>query len=295
MISLDVLIPYHGDANYLVRAVESVRTLIDTDWMLTIVEDNYPDGLQVQRRIEDLGDERIRYLRNKRQLGTAGNHSRCAQLAEREQFVVMGSDDVLLPCYGQTLANLLSQYPSAAMVQPGIQVIDESGQPYRSLGDHVKDVMRPRGDVIELRGEAAAASLLRGNWLYTPAIAYRRDHVVDLPMRPGNDAVHDLALVVDILLAGGSLVVSRQVAFLYRRHRNSHSSMQARTGQRFRQERSYFVGIEAELRMRDWQTAARAARRRLLSRCNALTQLPGALLSGERRVAGELLSHVLRR
>ncbi len=295
MISLDVLIPYYGDSNFLVRAVESVRALTDTDWRLIIVEDNHPDGPRVRERIDDLADSRIHYVRNKRNLGTAGNHHRCVQLAEREHFVVMGADDLLLPCYGQTLADLVDRYPHAAMVQPGIQVIDENDRPYRTLADRVKELMRPRKSLIELRGEAAAASLLRGNWLYTPAIAYRRDRTVGLPMRPGTDAVHDLALVVDILMDDGTLVVSKQVAFQYRRHRTSHSSAQARNGQRFVQEKSYFADIETELSRRAWPAAARAARHRLFSRFNALTQLPGAVLSREGRVVSTLLDHALRR
>lgn len=295
MLSLDVLVPYYGDADLLIRAVESVRALVETDWRLTIVEDDCPDGPVARRRVAELGDERIRYLRNERNLGTAGNHHRCVQLVERDCFVVIGHDDLLLPSYGQALSVLLGQYPDAAMVQPGVEVIDEDDAPHRPLPDRIKRWMAPRDGVVELSGEPAVASLLRGNWLYTPAIAYRRDWAKTVPARPGNDAVHDLALVVDILMAGGSLVVSREVAFRYRRHRASHSSSNARTGARFRQERDYFNDIEAELRMRNWPRAARAARNRLLSRCNVLTQLPGAALSGRFRLVATLLGHALRR
>lgn len=295
MISLDVLIPYYGDADLLLRAVESVQALVDTDWRLVIVEDAYPDGPAVERRVAHLADDRIHYVRNSRNLGTAGNHHRCVQLVEREHFVVMGADDLLTPSYGQTLADLVTRYPDAAMIQPGVRVIDEHDQPYSTSADRVKTWMRPRGGVLELCGELATASLLRGNWLYTPAIAYRRDHAIDLPMRPGTDAVHDLALVVDILLGGGSLIVSRDVGYEYRRHRNSHSSGGARTGQRFLQEKQYFADIESELRTHAWPAAARAARRRLLSRLHALAQLPTAVFTGHPRIATTLLAHALLR
>jgi hypothetical protein len=100
---------------------------------------------------------------------------------------------------------------------------------------------------------------------------------------------------VDVLMGGGKLVVGREVAFQYRRHHSSHSSSHARTGQRFLQERDYFTTIEAELRELGWLAAARAARTRLTSRFNALTQVPGARRSGEREAAGRLLSHALGR
>jgi fermentation-respiration switch protein FrsA (DUF1100 family) len=216
-------------------------------------------------------------------------------LAEREYFVIMGADDLLLPSYGKVVGSLVNQYPEAALVHPGVEVIDENDLPHLPIVDRVKGFLRPRLSVVELRGEAAAASLLRGNWLYTPAVAYRRDSVIDPPMRTGLDAIHDLALVVDILIRGGSLVVGQEPAFRYRRHSNSHSSSHARNGQRFLQEKTYFVNIEKELLQFAWHGAARAARRRLLSRLNALIQVPGALRSGNRAVAGSLLGHALRR
>ncbi|MCO1581545.1 glycosyltransferase [Crossiella sp. SN42] len=293
-MALDVLIPYYGDPDYLMRAVHSVRALVDTDWRLVIVEDCYPDGPAVEKRIAELGDDRIVYHRNETNLGTAGNHFRCVQLAERERFVVMGADDLLLPNYGTQLAELLARYPDAALVQPGVQVIDEADQPFLPLPDRVKALAGPGKKETELLGEAAAVSLLRGNWLYTPAIAYCRDLTAHLPFREGTDAVHDLGLVIDVLLQGGSLVVGEEPAFQYRRHRAGHSSSAAKTGQRFEQERDYFAQIEAELRERGWHQAAKAAKRRLFSRLNALTQLPGAVASGQAAAVRTLLGHALR-
>lgn len=294
MIAMDVLIPYYGDPEYLMQAVASVRALVDTDWRLVIVEDCYPDGELVEKRVAELDDKRIHYVRNEKNLGITENVHRCLELAERDHFLIMGADDLVQPSYGQVLAGLLERRPDAAMLQPAVQVVDEQGRPYLPLPDRVKQAIRPRTDVTELHGEAAVVSLLRGNWLYTPALTYRRDRIADVVRRPAIDAVHDLAMVVDMLMRGGRLVVSREVAFRYRRHRSSHSSSHARNGQRFIQEKNYFTTIEAELRELGWPAAARAARHRLLSRFNALTHLPGALRSGERAVAGRLLAHALR-
>jgi glycosyltransferase involved in cell wall biosynthesis len=295
VIELDVLIPYYGDPEYLMAAVESVRAMAEVDFRMVIVEDAYPDGKAVEKRVLDLGDDRITYLRNEKNLGTTRNVHRCLEFAERDLILMMGADDIVLPNYGQALARLLDSYPDAALLQPGVQVVDEQGTPYRPLPDRVKELMAPKAEVVELHGEAGVASLLRGNWLYTPAVTYRRKSIIDIPKRFDVDAVHDLALIVDVLMRGGRLVVSREVAFQYRRHRAGHSSSHARTGKRFIQEKNYFTAVEKELAELGWPAAARAARHRLLSRFNALTQLPGALRSGEREVAGRLLAHALRK
>lgn len=294
MITLDVIIPYYGDPSYLLRAVESVRGLVDTQWRVVIIEDCYPDGPAVEQQIRDLGDDRISYVRNEHNLGVAGNQHRAMEAAEAEYFVKLDSDDILLPNYGQEVAALLDRFPDAAIVQPGVEVVDSDDVPHLPLPDRLKRMLMPKGAPCELSGEPLVASLMRANWLYTPSLCYRRDLSRDLTRRSGSDAVNDLSMVVDILMRGGSLALGDVVAFRYRRHRESHSSEVARTGLRFAQERAYFEAARDEFRARGWRHAATAARRRTFSRLNALTQLPGALSARRGDAARTLLAHALR-
>lgn len=293
MISLDVVMPYYGDAKFLLRAVESVRALAGADWRLTIVEDRYPAGAAAEAAVRALGDERIRYLRNEENLGVAANTHRCFQLAEREFVLVTDFDDLLLPNYATEVARLFDRYADAVVVQPGVEVVDEDDRPHRPIADRVKSLLTPRGEP-RLSGELAVASLLRGNWLYCPALCYRRSAVAGVKPRPDADAVHDLARIVDVLREGGSLAVGSTVGFRYRRHNTSHSSGGARTGVRFQQERAYFRAIAAELTTDGWPVAARAARLRLTSRLNALVQLPAAVASRQGAVTRALLRHAVR-
>jgi glycosyltransferase involved in cell wall biosynthesis len=293
VISLDVVMPYYGDQAYLLRAVDSVRALQQADWRLTVVEDRYPGGAAARAAVHALGDDRIRYLRNDRNLGVAANTHRCFELAERDFVLVTDYDDLLLPNYAVEVAGLFDRHPDAVVAQPAVEVVDENDRPHRPLADRVKTWLAPRGEAA-LAGEAAVASLLRGNWLYCPALCYRRSAVAGVKPRPDADAVHDLARVVDVLRYGGSVAVGTTVAFRYRRHRSSHSSGGARTGIRFAQERAYFESIAAELAADGRPRAARAARLRPLSRLNAATQLPGALVSRRSDVARTLARHALR-
>jgi hypothetical protein len=298
VIELDFLIPYYGAPRYLHEAIAAIRALVDTDWRLTIVEDAYHGGAAVERSVAELGDDRIRYLRNERNLGVNANVHRCIQLASRDHFVITGYDDRVLPNYGQVVAGLLDRHPGAALVQPPVEVVDEDGRQHRPLPDRIKALAGPGGrsrcpTEVVLQGERAVASLLRGNWLYTPALCYRRDALQRAPFRPGIDAAHDLAFVVDVLLDGGTLVSGGDMCFAYRRHRRSHSSSFARSGVRFEQERRYFDDIRTELRSRGWTTAERSARRRLLSRLNAATQLPQALRHRSPATVRTLVAHAL--
>jgi hypothetical protein len=223
----------------------------------------------------------------------AANTFRCLHLAQRDHFVLMDFDDVLLPNYATVVSDLLVRYPDAVVVQPGIQVVDADGKPCRPLPDRIKASIGPVNRDVELRGEAAVASLLRGNWTYGPSLCYRRSPTRDLRLRPGTDSIHDLARIIDLLRGGGTFVVGSQVAFHYRRHRTSHSSTGARTGRRFEEEQHYYDLIRTELAAAGWARASRQARLRLFSRLNAMAQLPAAARLRDIRLAALLVAHAL--
>lgn len=293
-MELEFLIPFYGNPDYLLQAVDRIRALENTCWQLTIVEDAHPQGRVVEEKVRALGDDRIRYRRNERNLGVNANIHQCIQLAEWDHCVIMGCDDLVLPNYGTAVAALLERYPDAALVQPHVEVVDEAGRQHFPLPDRIKSLIGPGGRrEIVLHGQRGVTSLLHGNWLYTPAACLRRAAFQKAPFRPDIDAAHDLAFVVDVLLAGEFLVAGTEVAFQYRRSRTSHSSSSARNGQRFDQERRYFAEIGGELQRLGWHRAQRAARLRATSRLNALTQLPGAMRANDRAAATVLLKHAL--
>ena len=94
--------------------------------------------------------------------------------------------------------------------------------------------------------------------------------------------VQDLALVLDLVLDGESLLVDPTTAFRYRRHRASVSSAHAADGRRFAEERAFFAETADRMAARGWPRAARAARQHVSSRINALTQLPSRSGTGGR-------------
>ena len=128
-----------------------------------------------------------------------------------------------------------------------------------------------------LGGEELATSLLRGNWLYWPSLVFTREALQRVRFRADLPTILDLALVLDLVAGGSRLVVDPAVCFSYRRHEQSASSQGLHTGDRFAEDRDYFA--EAARRMHDlgWERAARAARRRWVSRLHALALAPAAL------------------
>jgi glycosyltransferase involved in cell wall biosynthesis len=299
-VTVDVLFPYYGDVAMMKQAVDSVLGQTSSDWTLTVIDDGYPDesipgyfGALVAK------DPRITYLRNEENLGANGNYRKALTFVRNELAVVMGADDVMLSNYLETVVAAHEQFPSAQIIQPGVQVIDEHNQPGSGLIDMMKRVYAPRVHGSDgrrlLSGEPLAISLMRGNWLYFPSVCWKSDTLVATNFREGLNVVQDLALALDLIKAGGSLVVDNTVCFQYRRHRESDSSWRALEGTRFIEEREFFTGMADEFAAIGWQRAARNARLHLSSRLNAATLLPKAWRTKQHKGVQNLREHVLAR
>ncbi|MDN5557814.1 MAG: glycosyltransferase [Ruaniaceae bacterium] len=294
MSTVDVLFPYYGDVELMKLAVRSVLRQSHSDLRLLVVDDGYPDD-SIPAWFESLGDDRVSYQRNETNLGANLNYRKAVSLVTNDLVVMMGADDVMLPNYLEWLVDRAATYPHASVFQPGVVVIDENGAQVHGLVEQVKDRYRPSGRGVRiLQGEELAVSLLRGNWLYFPAVGWRADAITSINFREGFDVVQDLALALDVTLAGGSLLLDDLAAFMYRRHSGSDSSWRALEGTRFDEERRFFLTMADEMDARGWRRASRVARLHLSSRLYAATLLPMAALKRNEKGVRNLGRHVLR-
>lgn len=291
-MTLEIFVPFWGDPRMLVETVRSVQLQTVDTWTLTVVDDAYPDP-GVAEFFAGLGDPRVTYLRNETNVGITDNYRRCLGLATGELVVLLGCDDLLLPHYVQTVLAAHAAFPEAAVIQPGVQVIDERGRVISTLVDEVKQkVTMPRGAGRRVvGGERLATSLLTADWMYWPSLVFRREVIVATPFRDGFPLIQDLAVVIDIVAAGGAMLIEPEVCFSYRRHTASASSATLLDGRRFAGERAYFALAAEQMDALGWRRAALAARAHLTSRAHALTLLPAALRSSGREGAAAMLRH----
>ncbi|HJQ45115.1 MAG TPA: glycosyltransferase family 2 protein [Amycolatopsis sp.] len=289
--SVDVLMPYYGDVGLMREAVRSVLAQTDSRWRLTVVDDGAEPG--VPEWFDGLGDERVRYLRNDRNLGVTGNFNRCLELAEHDLVVLMGCDDRMLPGYLETVLAAHDAVPDAGIIQPGVRLIDGAGRPTRTLVDEAKRrVYAPKvADRLLMSGERLALSLVRGDWLYFPSLCWRSSALEGVRFRDDLGVIQDLALLLELVQRGESLLVDNTVCFEYRRHAASESSTALQAGARFAEAEAFFAETATRLAEHGWGRAARAARLHLSSRLFAVTQLPSALADPGRRGAGALARH----
>jgi glycosyltransferase involved in cell wall biosynthesis len=292
-MTVDVLFPYYGDVALMKEAVRSVLRQSYGDFRLIVVDDGYPDD-SIPGWFDSLGDSRISYERNETNRGANGNYMKCLGKATNELLVVMGADDVMLPNHLEWLVDRAQRFPEADVFQPGVFVIDQNGAPSNTLVERAKDHYRPKGTGPRLlSGETLAVTLVRGDWLYFPSLGWRTETIQRFGFRPEYNVVQDLALVLDILMTGGHLLLDDNATFLYRRHSGSDSSRRALEGTRFAEERAFFHAIAAEMSALKWSRAARAARARVSSRLHAASLMPKAVANRKWTGVRNLSSHVV--
>ncbi|MEU0556168.1 glycosyltransferase family 2 protein [Dactylosporangium sp. NPDC006015] len=292
---LDIMLPHYGDVELLKLAVNSVIAQTDDRWQLTVLDDSTTEG--IPEWFAALGHERVTYRRNPTNLGVTGNFQQCVDLATEPFMVIMGCDDVMLPNYVASVHALVDAHPDAVLIQPGVEVIDARGEVVRTLADSTKRrVYAPKIDgTVVMSGEELAVSLLRGNWLYFPSLCWRTSQVQAVGFDQSLKVIQDLALILELVTRGGTLVATDVVSFRYRRHGSSLSSSSAVTGGRFSEARDFFLAAAARMDAHGWHRAAKAARWRLSSRIHALTMVPAAAKQRSGSSVGVLTKYALGR
>lgn len=292
-MTVDVMLPYYGDVDQMKLAAQSVMSQQYQDWRLVVIDDGYPDP-EPARWFASIEDPRVTYQRNEENLGANGNYRKALGLVEAPYVVIMGADDVMLPNYLEVVVSAFAAYATADVVQPGVQVIDEKGIACTPLVDAVKKVYAPKtSERIELKGEVMATSLVRADWAYFPSLTWRSETITRIGFTEGLDVVQDLALLLDIAAESGSMVVDPVLAFLYRRHSASDSSVRALDGRRFDEERRFFAEQAERFAGLGWHRAARAARFHTTSRLNAASMVLKSVSKGRVDSLPRLMKHIV--
>ncbi|GEP33003.1 hypothetical protein NSZ01_07710 [Nocardioides szechwanensis] len=291
---IEILIAHYGDEGQLHEAVTSVLTQSDPRWRLRIVDDSPTES--VGSWASGLPAEQVVYEANPIRLGVAGNLQRCLAHASCEWVVFLGCDDLLHADYVARMHSLIESFPQATVILPGVEIIDGAGAPHLPTTDRVKRLLNPVGtSPVLLSGEPLLAGLMRGNWTYFPAMAWRRRTIAETGFRQDLPTTLDLALLAEVILGGGELLVDPRPVFSYRRHAASASSVTAANSERFVEERRLFEELARNSRAMGWDRADRAARRHLTSRLHAMTLLPRALRRRDGAMSRVLARHTFRR
>jgi glycosyltransferase involved in cell wall biosynthesis len=127
---VSVCIPTYNGASYLGDAIASVLQQAYSDFEIVVVDNCSTDDTEaLVAELSGLSDK-IRYFRNDRNIGLAGNLNRCLDYARGQYIKYLCVDDLLLPSCLEQMAEALGADPAVSLVCGGRMSIDEAGQPY---------------------------------------------------------------------------------------------------------------------------------------------------------------------
>ena len=138
---LSVCVPTYNRADYLSQALRALSSQTFTEFELLVVDNCSTDGTAAL--VESFGDQRIRFHRNERNVGSRENWNRCLDLASGEYIAICHDDDLYEPDFLRRGVGLLDANPGVAFVHTAVRVVDEEGRPLRVFRAYQDDKVIP--------------------------------------------------------------------------------------------------------------------------------------------------------
>ena len=104
---VSVLLPTRNRLEFLRHAVESVRRQDVAEWEIVISDNDSEED--IAGFVDELMDERVRYVRTDRFIPVTDNWNNALRHSRGEYIVMLGDDDALLPGYLSALNTVVER------------------------------------------------------------------------------------------------------------------------------------------------------------------------------------------
>lgn len=225
-------LPVYNGERYLAQAIDSLLVQTFQDYELIICDNCSCDATEEICRAYAGRDRRIRYYRNERNIGAAGNFKRVFELSEGEYFKWAAHDDLWAPTFLERCVEVLDIRPDVVLAHSSMCIIDENDQ----IVHHRRERPDPwlmRYDVTMCTDCASPRTrfydLIRTDHLMAPIHGVFRTSTLKLTPLIGEFASSDVPLLARIGLLGRIYEVPEYLVS-YREH--PHQSIQLDRHQR---------------------------------------------------------------
>jgi glycosyltransferase involved in cell wall biosynthesis len=270
-------IPFFKNASYLKETLFSLLDQVDSEWSAIVLDDSAAkeESISAEACVNQIGDSRIRYQKNLKNIGMAENWNQAFELAQTHKlFVILHADDRLRPDYVQQMKSLAQSYPRAAAFFCKCEIINEEGLPKWSLADSYKRWIRPSESLIKLEGAKGIGSLIPGDFIFCPSVCYRIERFMSLRFRTDLKMVADFDFILNSLLRGETWIgYYERVLFSYRRHTENTTVTLTKNLHRFREEIALYHQLEKRLIDLGEGNLARRARKMNVIKLNLLFEI----------------------
>jgi glycosyltransferase involved in cell wall biosynthesis len=122
-------LPVLNGERFVAEAIESILAQTFEDLELVISDNASTDGTEEICRAYAEKDERVRYVRNRENLGAAYNYNQTFHLSSGTYFKWAAHDDAIRPQFLDRCVEILDRDSSAVIAYPRWQAIDETSRP----------------------------------------------------------------------------------------------------------------------------------------------------------------------
>ena len=127
---------YKTNPQYLREAIDSILAQTFTDFEFLILDD-CPTDKSVEKIVKTYSDPRIKYIRNKYNMGISGARNKLIDLAVGEYLAVMDHDDISLPKRFAKEVEFLDSHPDVGIVSTRFQSFPGENKNNRNpISDH---------------------------------------------------------------------------------------------------------------------------------------------------------------
>src|SRR5450432_3170179 len=120
--------PVRNGQRFIRQAIDSLLAQTFTNFELIICDNASTDSTEAICREYASRDPRVRYFRNSRNLGPAGNHNKCVDLSQGDYFRWHAHDDMCAPDYLEKCVECLDHNPDVVIAYPRTLIVDEEGK-----------------------------------------------------------------------------------------------------------------------------------------------------------------------
>ena len=210
-------VPLYNEEHFIAKTLDSLLAQDYTHWEMIISDDASTDrsGKICERYVRK--DPRIRYLRNRNNLGCVRNCNRLVELASGQYFLWAFQHDLYEPTYLSRCVEFMNSYPDLALCYSRTSLIDTEGKPVGLA----PDVLETRGLNPVNAFRKLVREMVSGNMMFG---LFRTD-LLTLTSRLRSCFGHDLVLAAELCLKGG--IAQIQEPLFHRRQNRSEESAQA--------------------------------------------------------------------
>jgi glycosyltransferase involved in cell wall biosynthesis len=220
---ISVCIPTFNGGKFLRQAVDSVLEQDYPNFEILVADNCSTDETSnLVHNLLEKGRGQIRYHRNYRNIGLAGNFNRCLEYARGAYIKFLCVDDLLLPGCLTIMADALTRYPSANIACGARVIINESGEPIALKRYSSKRVL--------VSGKQAIARCVFGtNFIGEPTAVMFRKSDVTSGFRDDIPQLLDMEMWFRLLEKGDLVNIERPLCVV-RMHAAQMSDMNRKSG-----------------------------------------------------------------